>query len=174
MSNPETLQKIGLVGGLLFAAIAGALYFQSTRDTGTQRLQQVRAMPAESSAGEVKEVAGQIPVGVLGMMSAPRVVPPEGMKPVTKALKGSLDDLSACYKANQASSEPDGTLYLKMHTTAEGTARDIQLAFRGPSGPELHACVSGVLGGASFAGTAEDTLVSWPLRWKRGKGVRLR
>jgi hypothetical protein len=175
VANPETLQKLGLVGGLVFAAVAGVLYFQATHDSGSERLKNVRSVPPPSSAGAgAADVAGSIPVGVLGMMSSPRVVPADAKKAVKKALKASLPGLGDCYTSNKASSEPDGTLYIKLHTTDAGTARDIQIGFRGPSGAELQACVSGVLGAASFEGVAADTLVSWPLRWKRGEGMRLR
>ena len=176
MADQDTLQKIGLIGGLVFAVVAGGLYMQTTMSEGTEPLPRVRPEPPPpSSSGSPEVAAGTIPVGVLGMMQAPRVVPASGFDGVSAALSGALEELDACYDANKASFAPDGTLYVKLHTTEGGGTRDVQLAFRGPSGEALHACVSAVLGPLEFDdGVSPDTLVSWPLRWKRGKGLRLR
>ncbi len=177
MANPDTLQKFGLIGGLVFAVVAGGLYLQTTTSSGgTEPLKTVRAVPPPSSGSAApSEPEGTIPVGVLGMMQKPRVVPPESMPAVKAALKGVLGDLGDCYDAAGSSHEPDGTLYVKLHVTGDGGTRDVQLAFRGPSGRALKDCASGVLSGMAVGDDAAvDTLVSWPLRWTRGKGLRLR
>ncbi len=175
VADPDTLQKLGLAGGLLFAVVAGGLYLYATLDSGSEALPAVRSAPPPASASSApKEAAGTIPVGVLGMMQAPRVVPPTAMEGVDAALGSALGPLGACYDADAASHEPDGTLYVKLHTGPDGVATDIQLAFRGPSGQALHDCASGVLGTVDFGDVPEGTLVSWPVRWSRGQGLRLR
>ncbi len=175
MADSDSLQKFGLIGGLVFAVVAGGLYFQATREPGAETLRTLEARPsASSAAGAPAERAGSIPVGVLGMMQNPRVAPPEGAAAVERALKAALKPLNRCYDAQQSSHEPDGTLYVKLHTTADGSARDVQLAFRGPSGEALHNCASAALAAVRYEDVAADTLVSWPLRWARGKGLTLR
>lgn len=178
MADSDTLQKIGLVGVLAFAAVAGALYYQATQEPMPEAPVPAtfdREIPAPTTDTlQPKEAAGTIPVGVLGMMQAPRVVPEAGMKGVEAGLLSVKADLDACYSTPAADGQADGTLYVKLHTTAEGTTRDVQLAFRGPSGKVLHDCASAALLGMTVDGVKADTLVSWPLRWGRSSGLRLR
>ena len=176
MADQDTLQKLGLIGGLVFSVVAGGLYLNASTSGGSDSPPVARAAqpPAKVSAAATPP-AGSIPVGVLGMMQAPRVVPTSSLKGVRSSLAGALDELNACYDASKDSFDPDGTLYVRLHTTEGGGTRDVQLAFRGPSGKALHACASSALSKLEFDDrVAPDTLVSWPVRWERGKGLRLR